>query len=95
VFSRGVPSAPIQPQIQKSKCKNPTFGIQKSENKVAWDNAEAIAAEVLALLQAAAPHVKQPWAWAGALRLVKLTAVKRGAYPAALEVRLCVVFLRL
>ncbi|KIY92709.1 hypothetical protein MNEG_15254 [Monoraphidium neglectum] len=53
--------------------------------EVAWDNAEAIAAEMLALVQAASPHIKAQWAWASALSWVVREALTPLNYVLAVE----------
>jgi len=37
--------------------------------------------------QAASPHIKAQWAWASVCNLIKMTSVKREAFPISLEVR--------
>lgn len=49
--------------------------------QVAWLNAEVIAAEMLALVQVASPHIKAQWAWASACNLIKMTSVRPEAFP--------------
>eukprot|EP00878_Enallax_costatus_P015929 GHUV01016699.1.p1 GENE.GHUV01016699.1~~GHUV01016699.1.p1 ORF type:complete len:757 (+),score=260.66 GHUV01016699.1:586-2856(+) len=63
-------------------------GLQLVPNldpEVAWINAEVIAAEMLALVQAASPHIKAQWAWASACNLIKMTSVRPEAFPVSLE----------
>ena len=56
---------------------------------MAWDNAEAVASELLALVQAASPHIRAQWAWAGVCNLIKMTSVKREAFPISLQASTC------
>lgn len=63
-------------------------GLQLVPNldpEVAWVNAEVIAAEMLALVQNASPHIKAQWAWASACNLIKMTSVRPEAFPVSLE----------
>ncbi len=46
--------------------------------EMAWQNAEKIAAEMLALVKGCAPHIQHQWAWAGVCNLLKMTAIRWG-----------------
>ncbi|KAF8061912.1 hypothetical protein HT031_004172 [Scenedesmus sp. PABB004] len=59
--------------------------VPSLDPEVAWLNAEVIAAEMLALVQVASPHVKAQWAWASACNLIKMTSVRPEAFPVSLE----------
>lgn len=55
---------------------------------MAWQNAEKIASEMLALVKGCAPHIQHQWAWAGVCNLLKMTAI-RWVGLAGYRVRLC------
>ncbi|WIA18254.1 hypothetical protein OEZ85_009722 [Tetradesmus obliquus] len=59
--------------------------VPSLDPEVAWLNAEVIAAEMLALVQVASPHIKAQWAWASACNLIKMTSVRPEAFPVSLE----------
>lgn len=63
-------------------------GLQLVTNldpEMAWQNAERIAAEMLALVKVAAPHIVQQWAWTSVCNVLKMTAIKPEAYATAFE----------
>lgn len=75
------------PEKHNPNCQTHNTRQTNTNRQVAWESAEDIASEVLALVRAAAPHIRAQWAWAGALNLLKMTSVKREAFPISLEVR--------
>lgn len=75
------------PEKHNPNCQTHNTRQTNTNRQVAWESAEDIASEVLALVCAAAPHIRAQWAWAGALNLLKMTSVKREAFPISLEVR--------
>jgi hypothetical protein len=56
--------------------------VPSLDPEMAWQNAEKIAAEMLALVKGCALHIQHQWAWAGVCNLLKMTAIRWGAWPA-------------
>ncbi len=50
--------------------------VPSLDPEMAWQNAEKIAAEMLALVKGCAPHIQHQWAWAGVCNLLKMTAIR-------------------
>jgi hypothetical protein len=66
--------------------------VPSLDPEMAWQNAEKIAAEMLALVKGCAPHIQHQWAWAGVCNLLKMTAIRWVGLPVAAALWMVVQF---